>query len=154
MEGDRAEIVNGGELAGGVQSVCAWHKAGEISNKSVAARRNGPGIAPPIYPRACAWVRSFQGVGYGLSPMIRSVAIVTQGGSSHYERIDTLVMLSAMTTRAMMFVAPRTPDGRGPAAIFRYEMRIAGLNPLIMHIRLGSQRCKPRTPRPFRRFPC
>ena len=75
--------------------VCAWHKAEEISNKSVAAWRSGPGIAPPVYPGTCAWVRSFQWVGCGLSPIIRSAAIVTEGRSLNYESTDTLVTLSA-----------------------------------------------------------
>src|ERR1039458_5264372 len=50
-----------------LQLVCAWQIVGENSRKSVAAWRSGPGIAPPICPRACAWVRSFQRVGDELS---------------------------------------------------------------------------------------
>jgi len=45
------------------QGSCAWQKAEESRNKNVAARRSGPGIAPPFDPRACAWVRSFRRVG-------------------------------------------------------------------------------------------
>ena len=30
------------------QGSCAWQKAEESRNKNVAARRSGPGIAPPI----------------------------------------------------------------------------------------------------------